>query len=151
VSAKLLDIDNQTASLSKSQKVATIIIGLLGGAIAGWAVEFQIGLFLTPLLAILFGALIAESVIRTTGSSYSTRLNVILCFLLIVGALGARIGVASYLLLAGSHTHPPLGPLYVVADLFYPSPASGIALACVILGAIVDLRKSERGYRGKPR
>jgi uncharacterized membrane protein YeaQ/YmgE (transglycosylase-associated protein family) len=131
--------------------MATTIIGLLGGAIAGWAAEFQVGLFLTPLLAILFGALIAESVIRATGSSYSTRLCVLLCLSLVVGALGARIGVASYLLLTGSYTRPPLGPFYVVADLVYPSPVPGIALACVILGAIVGLRQSERGYRGKPR
>lgn len=143
-------IDARTASLSLGQTIAVTLIGLGSGAIAGWAVEFQVGFFLTPLLAVVFGALIAESVVRILRPSYSIRLCVLLCFSLAAGALGARIGAASYLLLTGSYTCPPLGPFYVVADLVYPSPIPGIALACVILGAFGRIRQSERRDRGKP-
>ncbi len=135
--------------MSVAQTMVATVIGLVGGAIAGWAVEFQIGFFLTPLLAFVFGILIAESIVRIARPSYSIRLCVLLCCSIGIGALVARLGAALHLLFTESYIRPPLGPLYVVADLFYPSPVPGIALACVILGAFGRIWQFKRTNRGK--
>ncbi len=114
-----------------------LVLAVFAGTVVGWAVEFPVGIFLTPPLALACGLAIGEALSRAAGRGRARQLRPAMAALLVSGALGGRILVAWYLLLKATSIRPPFGAFYVLADLVTPSPLPLIALALVLVGVVL--------------
>lgn len=118
---------------------ATIAVALLAGAIAGWAVEFGVGI-ITLLLALAYGAFAGEMVLRVSGRKCGAKVELPVAVSMVVGAIGGRVIVGATILALPSQSLPPLGLLDVVVRLFSPDPTPAVALALAVVGAVGRIR-----------
>lgn len=119
---------------------ATIAVALLAGAIAGWAVEFAVGI-ITLLLALAYGAFAGEMALRVSGRKRGLKMELATGVSMIVGAVGGRLIVGATILASPSQSLPPLGLLDVVVRLFSPDPIPAVALALAVAGAVSRIRR----------
>ena len=122
--------------------VLVCVVALCLGAIAGWAVEFPVGVILTPLLAFAYGLLAGETLRRVGQRALHSSPNVLAGSMLLIGAITSRLAVAFYILAKAPDLDPPHGALYVLTDLFSPSPIPAVALALVLSAAVWQVRRT---------
>lgn len=125
--------------LTRRTMLTTAAVGAAGGAVAGWAVEFPVGVVLTPILGLLYGWLLLLTAARVLGRGASCQRGV-LALSLVLSALIARMLVAWFVLVRGASVRPPLGVFYVLTDLFSPSLIPAVALAAIVVGIAVARR-----------
>ncbi len=120
------------------QSLAACIAGLVGGAVAGLAVQFDLGL-LTIFLAILYGSFVGKVVLMVVGRKRSTSVEVISAVGIVAGSIAARMLAAPSLQTVDT-ARPPFGTISVLVDLAVPTPIPLISLIAVILACITRIR-----------
>ncbi|MCL5102753.1 MAG: B-box zinc finger protein [Armatimonadetes bacterium] len=126
-------------SPSIPQAAAAAGAAVFFGVVAGWAVEFSIGLF-TCFLAVIYGGFVGEMIIRASGRKRGRKMEVIAIVATLVGVIGGRLVVAAMQIAAPGTAHPPFGILNVITDLVQPSPIPAIAIVIVIASAVSRIR-----------
>lgn len=121
-----------------SRVLAAGVIGLLGGAIAGLAVQFSFGIW-SLFLGLLYGVFVGHMMLRVCGCRSDRRVEVVAGVTVPIGALAARVLAAPHSLVV-SGIQPPWGVFSVLVDLVVPSPIPIISLVLVVAGCIVRLR-----------
>lgn len=126
---------------SPSISLATIIVAVICGAVAGWAV----GLLGWPVLFISagYGVLCGEMILRASDRRCSIGCNISVVIAMLVGAIGGRLVVAA-LVMRSLGVKPPLGALDVIADLVSPSPIPLTALLLTFAFSAAWIRYSTR-------
>ena len=130
---------NTLFTLSPMRTSAAIAVGLLTGAIAGWAVEFSISFFML-FLAVAYGGFAGEMIMRAAGRKRGIRMELIVGLSMAVGAIGGRLLVVAFLLNSPEIVHPPYGVLSILVDLILPSPIPIAALVIAIASAVSRVR-----------
>ena len=113
-------------------------VGLGAGAVAGLAVQFNLGFF-TLFLALAYGAFAGQMILRVSGRKRGVRMEIIAGVAMAVGAAAARL-VAAPTLHSMGNAHPPWGVFTVLLDLVVPSPIPLIALVIVVVAAVSRIR-----------
>ncbi len=113
-------------------------VGLAAGAVAGLAVEFNLG-FLSLFLALAYGGFAGEMIVRASGRKRGVRMEIIAGVTITAGAVIARLLAAPSIASMGS-AHPPLGILNVLADLVAPSPLPLLTLIVAVAAAVSRIR-----------
>lgn len=113
-------------------------VSLIGGAIAGLAVQFNIG-FVSFFLALIYGLFIGELILRLSGRKRAAEIEYFCASGLTLGAIGARVFAAPSLSTAGNG-YPPLGVINVLVDLVLPTPLPLVCLVLVIAACICRIR-----------
>ncbi|MGQ9456376.1 MAG: hypothetical protein ACUVRS_00405 [Armatimonadota bacterium] len=124
--------------LSALRTLVAGIVGLLGGAIAGLAVQFSFGVW-SLFVGLLYGVFVGHVVLRVCGYKDSSRVEVLAGVAILVGALAARV-LAALRLSAVSGIRPPWGVFSVLVDLVVPSLIPIISLVLVVAGFVVYIR-----------
>lgn len=114
------------------------VVGLAGGAVAGLAVEFELGL-ISLFLAILYGGFVGEMILRVSGRKRGSRMEAIAGAALVAGSIAARILAAPSIASMGN-VRVPLGIFNVLVDLFSPSPMPAVLLVLVVAAAVSRIR-----------
>lgn len=127
-------------SLTPFQTVSAVGVGLLMGAVAGWAVEYYLGIFFTLFLSFAYGGFAGEMIMRASGRKRGVRMEIIAGVTLVAGALLGRVIVAATLLAIPGQAHPEMGLLQVIYDLIAPSPIPIIALGVIVVSAVSRMR-----------
>lgn len=117
-------------TLSPSQAVSAIAVGLLFGMVAGWGVEL-LGFFMI-FLAVVYGTFAGEMILRASGRKRGIKMELIAGVALAVGAIGGRMLVAAI--------PPSFGAMDVIVKLVIPSPIPLIALVIAIGSAVGRIR-----------
>jgi len=121
------------------QLTAAAAVGLSGGIVAGWAVQFSFGL-LTLVVAFAYAAFLGEMILRASGRRRGIRMELTAVLSVIVGAIGGRIVIAALLLSKPGLPRPPYGVLEVLVDLFIPSPIPALGLVILVVGLVSRVR-----------
>lgn len=144
VGAKCRDCASQKGNklfmLSPLQAIAVIVVGLITGAAAGWAVEFGGLGFFTLFLAFVYGGFAGDMTLRVSGRKRGIKMEVIAGLSMALGAVGGRLLIAAFQINSPGSVHPPYGILHILIDLVVPSPIPIIALVVVIASAITRIR-----------
>ncbi len=128
---------NRVFTLTPMQTAGAILAGALAGAVAGWGVEF-FGFF-TLFIAFAYGAFAGEMVLRASGRTRGTRMEVITGVTMAAGAIGGRLILAAVVLHGPNQGAPPLGIFTALWDLI-TNPIRIIAIAIAITAAISRIR-----------
>jgi hypothetical protein len=113
--------------------------GIVVGAVAGLAVEFNLGFF-TLFLAFGYGAFAGEMILRASGRKRGLRMEIITGAAMLAGAVAGRILMAAIVLPSMGSARPPHGVLNVLIDLALPSPIPLIALVIAVAAAVSRIR-----------
>lgn len=133
---------NSNASLyrpSLLQYVCGTLAGLAAGAVAGWAVQFQIGT-VTVLLAAVYGGFAGQMIRAAMGRKRGIRPELTAAASLVAGALGGRLAIAAAILRAPGAPRPPHGIWEAVVALWTPTPVPLIALVVIVAVAVGRMR-----------
>jgi len=125
-------------SPSPLQAAMASAAGLAAGAVAGLAVEFNLGFF-SLILALAYGGFAGEMILRVSGRKRGVRMEIIAGVTMVVGAIVARLLAAPSIASMGN-AHVPLGVLRVLADLVAPSPMPLLTLIVAVAAAVSRIR-----------
>ncbi|MDH7601963.1 MAG: hypothetical protein QHI38_07420 [Armatimonadota bacterium] len=121
-----------------AQTVAACTVGLVGGALAGLAVQFDLG-YATVLLALLYGGFLGSVILRVVRQKGTSSIQVGSGVSIVVGSIAARV-LAALSLPATTGTHPPLGIMSVLVDLVVPTPIPLISLVALVFACMARMR-----------
>ncbi|MCX8053577.1 MAG: hypothetical protein N3B12_07190 [Armatimonadetes bacterium] len=120
------------------QFVMSCAAGLVSGAIAGLAVEFNLGFF-SLLLGLVYGGFVGEIILRASGRKRGVKMESIAAVTMIIGAVAARL-LAALSITSMSDARVPFGVLNVLIDLVWPSPIPLITLLLSVAAAVSRIR-----------
>lgn len=126
-------------TLTPLRALAAAAVGLVAGAVAGYAVTFHFGL-LTLFAAFAYGGFAGELIIRASGRKRGLKMEILAALSLAIGALGGRLIVA-FVQLAENHVPvPPHGAFAALLGLVQPTPIPLAALVIAICAAVSRIR-----------